>query len=97
MTATWYKSPFFKGGLYKQFLIVPPFIKGGLGGIYGSQGSEKTFGNRNKSALKKVLSLRRVPLSHQEWRVRRALRGLVMVRKTHPTFQTNPPSTNPEL
>ena len=27
------KSPFFKGGLLKQFLVVPPFDKGGLGGI----------------------------------------------------------------
>jgi hypothetical protein len=27
------KSPFSKGGLLKQFLIVPPFDKGGSGGI----------------------------------------------------------------
>ncbi len=27
------KSPFFKGGLLEQFLVVPPFDKGGLGGI----------------------------------------------------------------
>jgi hypothetical protein len=27
------KSPFYKGGLLKQFLVVPPFDKGGLGGI----------------------------------------------------------------
>jgi hypothetical protein len=39
------KSPFFKGGLYQQFLIVPPFIKGGLGGICGYQGSKKLLAN----------------------------------------------------
>ncbi|MCK9375287.1 MAG: hypothetical protein M0P73_03950, partial [Syntrophobacterales bacterium] len=27
------KSPFFKGGLLEQFLVVPPFDKGGVGGI----------------------------------------------------------------
>ena len=37
------KSPFFKGGLSKQFLVVPPFAKGGLGGIMNVPITEKTY------------------------------------------------------
>jgi hypothetical protein len=53
MLSTWRflnppKSPFFKGGLYLQFLIVPPFYKGGLGGIRMMLPSENTFGKRYK-------------------------------------------------
>jgi hypothetical protein len=44
------KSPFFKGGLSKVFQQVPPFEKGGLGGICGYQGSEKSFGKRHMAA-----------------------------------------------
>jgi hypothetical protein len=46
------KSPFFKGGLYKEFRQVPPFGKGGLGGIWflgACAITEKTFGNPYKS------------------------------------------------
>jgi hypothetical protein len=39
------KSPFSKEGLSKQFLVVPPFSKGGLGGIRMLPLTEKTFGN----------------------------------------------------
>ena len=42
-----FKSPFSKGGLLKQLLVVPPFDKGGLGGIwiFGACAiTEKSFG-----------------------------------------------------
>ena len=44
------KSAFFKGGLDEQGLIVPPFIKGGLGGFVGFKDGEMTF-----EALAKLL------------------------------------------
>jgi len=46
------KSPFSKGGLLKQFLVVPPFDKGGLGGIWVFGAcviTEITFGIRFKT------------------------------------------------
>ena len=45
------KSPFFKGGLYLQFLIVPPFSQGGLGGNRMIPPSENTFGKRYNPLL----------------------------------------------
>jgi hypothetical protein len=35
------KSPFFKGGLLKEFRQVPPFGKGGVGGIWFLYGLPK--------------------------------------------------------
>jgi len=45
------KSPFFKGGLQEQFLVVPPFSKGGLGGIRMIPLSENAFGIRYMALL----------------------------------------------
>jgi hypothetical protein len=42
------KSPFFKGVFYQQFLLVPPFSKGGLGGIRMMPPPENTLGKRYK-------------------------------------------------
>jgi len=57
------KSPFFKVGLSQQFSVVPPFSKGGLGGIRMIPLSEKTFGNRY-IIEDKTMTLKKLPPVH---------------------------------